>query len=94
MNNRGNNFSSDGGQNNLIAQTLTALAQALGNLQLASAQAPRKQNIAQVLKFHGYGNEDPIKWAKRFDAACLTNNWRAARQKDIVESFFNELAFQ
>ena len=56
-----------------------ALAQALGNLQLVPAQALREQNIAQILKFHGYGNEDPTKWAKRFDAACLINNWRPAR---------------
>ncbi len=62
-----------------MAQTLTALIQALGNLQPASAQASREQNIAQVPKFHEYGNEDPTKWAKRFNAACLTNNWRAAR---------------
>jgi len=44
-NGRGNN-PPDGGQNNIIAQTLTALATALGNLQPAPAQAPRKQNIA------------------------------------------------
>ncbi len=62
-----------------MAQTLTALAQALENLQLALAQAFREQNIAQVLKFHRYGNEDPAEWAKRFDAACLTNNWRPNR---------------
>ena len=57
-----------------MAQALTALAQALGNLQPTSAQAPREQNIAQVSKFYEYGNEDPTEWAKRFDAACLTNN--------------------
>ncbi len=49
----------DGGQNNIIAQALTALMQALGNLQPAPAQAPREQNIVQVPKFHGYENEDP-----------------------------------
>ena len=67
MNDRGdgdNNPPPDGGQNNIIAQILTALAQALGNLQSASAQAPREQNIAQILKFHGYGNENPTEWAK------------------------------
>jgi len=42
-----------------MAQALTALATALGNLQPTSAQASREQNIAQVPKFHGYGNEDP-----------------------------------
>ncbi len=72
--NGGGNNPSDGGQNNIIAQALTALVQALGNMQLASVQAPREQNIAQILKFHGYRNEDPAEWAKRFDAACLTNN--------------------
>ena len=92
--NGGGNNPPDGGQNNIMAQVLTAIAQALGNLQLALAQAPREQNIAQVPKFHGYGNEDPTEWAKRFDAACLTNNWRPARQKDIAESFFDRLAFQ
>ncbi len=68
------NNPSDGGQNNIMAQALIALAQALGNMQPAPAQA---QNIAQVPKFHGYGNEDPAEWTKRFDAACLTNNWRS-----------------
>ncbi len=92
--NGGGNNPPDGGQNNIMAQALTALAAALENLQLASAQAPRKQNIAQVPKFHGYGNEDPAKWAKRFDAACLTNNWRLNRQKDIAESFLDRPAFQ
>src|SRR6266498_1705100 len=92
--NGGGNNLSDGGQNNIMAQALTALAAALGNLQPALAQAPREQNIAQVPKFHGYGNEDPTEWAKRFDAACLTNNWRAARQKDIAESFLNRPTFQ
>ena len=82
------------GQNNIIAQALTALAAALGNLQPAPAQAPREQNIAQVPKFHGYGNEDPAEWAKRFDAACLTNNWRLNRQKDIAGSFLDRPAFQ
>jgi len=38
-----------------------ALAQVLGNLQLAPAQAPREQNITQVSKFYGYGNEDLAK---------------------------------
>ncbi len=42
-----------------MAQMLTALATTLGNLQPTSAQASREQNIAQVPKFHGYGNEDP-----------------------------------
>jgi len=60
MNDRdGGNNSPDEGQNNIIAQALTALAQALGNLQPASAQASREQTIAQVPKFHKYGNEDP-----------------------------------
>jgi len=71
-----------------------ALAQVLGNLQLAPAQAPKEQNIAQVPKFHGYGNENPAEWAKRFDAACLTNNWRANRQKNIAGSFLDRPAFQ
>jgi len=69
------------------------LAQALRNLQLAFAQAPREQNIAQVSKFHEYGNEDSTEWAKRFDTVCLTNNWKAARQKDIAESFFDRPVF-
>src|SRR6266498_1384264 len=77
-----------------MAQALTALATALGNLQPAPAQAPREQNIAQVPKFHSYGNEDPTEWAKRFDAACLTNNWRPNRQKDIAGSFLDGPAFQ
>jgi len=68
----GGNNPPNGGQNNVMAQALTALAQVLGNMQPAPAQASREQNIAQVLKFHGYGNEDPTEWAKRFDAACLT----------------------
>jgi len=84
----------DEGQNNIIAQALTALTQVLENLQSAPAQVPREQNIAQVLKFHRYRNEDPTEWAKRFDAAYLTNNWRAVRQKDIAGSFFNGSAFQ
>src|SRR6266542_916973 len=41
--NDGNN-PPDGGQNNIMAQALTALAAALGNLQPAPAQAPREQN--------------------------------------------------
>ena len=45
-NNGDNNPPLDGGQNNIIAQALTALAQALGNLQPAPAQVPREQNIA------------------------------------------------
>ncbi len=83
-----------GGQNNIMAQALTALTTALGNLQPAPAQAPREQNIVQVPKFHGYGNENPAEWAKRFDAACLTNNWRPNRQKDIAGSFLDRPAFQ
>src|SRR6266498_3955140 len=92
--NGGGNNLPDRGQNNIISQALTALAQALGNLQLAPVQAPREQNIAQVPKFHGYGNEDPAEWVKRFNAACLTNNWRPNRQKDIARSFLDGLAFQ
>ena len=90
--NEGDNNPPDG-QNNVIAQALIALAQALGNLQPAPAQASREQNIAQVPKFHEYDNEDPTEWAKRFDVAYLTNNWKAARQKDIVGSFFEGSAF-
>ncbi len=45
-NGEGNNPSPDGRQNNIIAQALIALTQALGNLQPTSAQTPRKQNIA------------------------------------------------
>src|SRR6266498_2415728 len=90
---RGNNLP-DGEQNNIMAQALAALTQALGNLQPAPVQAPREQNIAQVPKFHGYRNEDPAEWAKRFDATCLTNNWRLNRQKDIAGSFLDEPAFQ
>ena len=92
--NGGGNNPSNRGQNNIMVQTLTALAAALGNLQPAPAQAPREQNIAQVSKFHGYGNEDPAEWAKRFDATCLTNNWRPNRQKDIAGSFLDRPAFQ
>ncbi len=92
--NGGGNNLPDRGQNNIISQALTALAQALGNLQLAPVQAPREQNIAQVPKFHGYGNEDPAEWVKRFDTACLTNNWRLNRQKNIAGSFLNRSAFQ
>ncbi len=73
---------------------MTALAAALGNLQPASAPAPKEQNIAQVPKFHDYRNEDPAEWAKRFDATCLTNNWRLNRQKDIAGSFLDGPAFQ
>ncbi len=90
---RGNN-PPNGGQNNIMAQALIALAAALGNLQPVPAQASKEQNIAQVPKFHGYGNEDPAEWAKRFDAACLTNNWRLNCQKDITGSFLDGSAFQ
>src|SRR6266542_795781 len=62
--NDGNDGGNGGGQNNIMAQALTALAAALGNLQPAPAQTPREQNIAQVPKFHGYGNEDLAEWAK------------------------------
>ncbi len=40
--NGGGNNPSDGGQNNIMAQALTALAIALENLQPAPAQAPRE----------------------------------------------------
>ena len=43
-------------------------------MQSASVPRLREQNIAQVPKFHAYGNEDPAKWAKRFDVTYLTNN--------------------
>ncbi len=92
--NGGGNNPPDGEQNNIMAQALTALAQALGNLQPAPAQESRKQSIAQVPKFYGYRNENPTEWVKRFDAACLMNNWRSARQKDIARSFLDEPAFQ
>ncbi len=92
--NDGNDGGNDGRQNNIIAQALTALEAALGNLQPAPVQAPREQNIAQVPKFYGYENEDLAEWAKRFDAACLTNNWRLNRQKDIAGSFLDRPAFQ
>src|SRR6266498_421430 len=92
--NGGGNNPSDEGQNNIIAQALTALVQVLGNLQPTPAQALREQNIAQVPKFHGYRNEDPAEWAKRFDAVCLTNNWKLNRQKDIARSFLDGPAFQ
>ncbi len=71
---RGGNNPPDGRQNAIMAQALTALVQALENMQPAPAQASKEQNIAQVPKFHGYENEDPVEWAKRFDAVCLTNN--------------------
>jgi len=58
-----------------MAQMLAALAQAIRNIQPASANVSRKQNIAQVPKFNGYGNENLAEWTKRFDVACLTNNW-------------------
>ncbi len=77
-----------------MAQVLAALAQAIGNIQLASANVPREQNITQVSKFNGYGNEDPAEWTKRFNMICLTNNWQANRQKNIARSFLNESAFQ
>ncbi len=70
-NGRGNN-PLNGEQNNIMAQVLIALAQALRNLQPALVQG----------------------WAKRFDAACLTYNWRLARQKDIARSFLDGPAFQ
>ncbi len=57
--NGGGNNPPDEGQNNIMAQALAALVTALRNLQPAPAQVPREQNIAQVPKFHGYGNEDP-----------------------------------
>ena len=44
-------------------------------MQLASVNALQEQNITQVSKFNEYENEDLAEWAKRFDAACLTNNW-------------------
>ena len=62
-------------------------------MQPALAQVLREQTIAQVLKFHEYGNENLTEWAKRFDAACLTNNWRAVRQKNIAGSFLDRPAF-
>ena len=70
----GGNNPPDGGQNNILAQVLTALAQALGNMQPALAQIPKEHNIAQVPKFYGYRNENPTEWIKRFDTTCLTNN--------------------
>ncbi len=91
--NGGGNNPSDR-QNNIMAQALIALVQALGNLQPALIQGLREQNIAQVSKFHGYRNENPTEWAKRFDVACLTNNWKAAKQKDIAGSFLDRSAFQ
>ncbi len=75
MNNgNGGNPLLDGGQNNIMTQALVILAQAIGNLQLALVQGPKEQNIAQVSKFNGYGNENPTEWAKRFNAICFTNN--------------------
>ena len=91
--NGGNNPFLDREQNNIIVQALAALAQAIGNMQPTPVQGPREQNITQVPKFHGYRNEDPAKWAKRFDAAYLTNNWKAARQKNIAGSFLDRPAF-
>ncbi len=76
--NEGNNFP-DRGQNNLMAQALVALAQAIGNIQPASANVLKEQNIAQVPKFNKYRNEDSAEWAKRFDMTCLINNWQANR---------------
>jgi len=35
--------------------------QAIRNIQPASVNVPREQNIAQVPKFNGYGNKDPAK---------------------------------
>jgi len=77
-----------------MAQALAALVQAIGNIQPALANAPREQNIAQVLKFNRYENEDSAEWVKRFDAMCLTNNWQANKQKDIARSFLDRLVFQ
>ncbi len=75
MNNRNDeNNPSDRRQNNIISQALATLAQAIRNMQLALVNASREQNIAQVPKFNGYENEDPAEWAKRFNAACFTNN--------------------
>ncbi len=76
-----------------MAQVLVALVQAIRNIQSTLVNRFRKQNIAQVTKFNGYGNKDPAKWVKRFDAACLTNNWIANWQKDIARSFLNKSAF-
>ncbi len=62
MNDRnGGNNPPDERQNNMIAQVLAALAQAIRNMQPALVQGPREQNIAQIPKFHGYGNKDPAK---------------------------------
>ncbi len=79
MNNKNEeNNPSDRRQNNIIAQALAALAQAIENMQPVSPQGPQKQNITQIPKFHRYRNKDPTEWVKRFDAACLINNWRVA----------------
>jgi len=48
----------DEGQNNLIAQTLIALVQVIGNMQPALVNRPREQNIAQIVKFNRYRNEN------------------------------------
>ena len=58
-------------------------------MQPALANRPKKQNITQISKFHGYRNENPVEWAKRFNAICLTNNWIANWQKDIAGSFLD-----
>ncbi len=89
----GGNNPSNKGQNNIIAQTLATLVQVIENMQPASANRPKEQNIVQVFKFNGYGNEDLTEWAKRFDIACLTNNWPANCQKNIAGSFLDRLAF-
>ena len=58
--NEGTN-SPDGGQNNLIVQALVTLTQAIRNMQPAPLPGLKEQNIAQILKFHGYGNENLAK---------------------------------
>ena len=90
----GSNNSPNGGQNNMIAQALVTLVQAIGNMQPAPVLGLKEQNIAQVSKFYGYGNKDPAEWVKRFDTTYLTNNWQAAQQKNIARSFLDEPAFQ
>ena len=52
------------GQNNIMIQALATLAQAIRNLQSALVQGPREQNIAQIPKFYGYGNE--VQYTNRF----------------------------
>ncbi len=47
MNDRnGGNNPPNRGQNNIIAQALTELVQAIENIQPASVQGPKEQNIA------------------------------------------------